>query len=261
MPDSPNVYRALWSAKEYLRQYYTAAEPQTDERHSLMMLAAWLRGGPRVQRALEVGCGPVPYRALLLTPHADEIHLADFLIENLAEVRAWKEERPGHHDWDSYLRGALALEGGDPVGDLASRKADLRSKMADLRVCNLTREHPLGLPTTYDLVTSFYCAEAISHEKADWERHVTNLAGLVGPGGRLFVTAVRNCTSYRVFDHEFPASQVNEADWARLLAVLGFPPDRTIIDVVATPEFVSEGFDSVCVIRAVRGGPHPAEVM
>ena len=99
MADAADAYRTAWSAAEYLRQYYMTPSLATDERHSVTLLCDWLRGGPRVGRALEVGCGPVPYRAALLAPHADEIHLADYLPGNLAAVRLWRDDRPGQHDW------------------------------------------------------------------------------------------------------------------------------------------------------------------
>lgn len=252
MPDvADNVYRTTWSPAEYLRQYYMTPSLTTDDQHSLPMLGDWLRGGPRVERALEVGCGPVPYRAALLASHADEIHLADYLPGNLAEVRLWRDDRPGQHDWDGFLREALTLEGrAGTEAEMRDRKAELRKKITRLLACDLTRREPLGVAATYDLVASFYCAEAISSSVADWGQYVANLARLVSPGGRMFVVAIRNARGYRVFDTTFPAAPVDEDDWHRMLPTLGFDPARTEIDVVAVPGFVAEGFDSVCVVRA-----------
>lgn len=254
MPDAAdNVYRTTWSPAEYLRQYYTTPPLTTDERHAVTLLADWLRVGPRVERSLEVGCGPVPYRAALLAPHADEIYLADYLPGNLAEVRLWRDDRPGQHDWDGFLREALTLEGrAGTDAETRDRKAELRRKITRLLACDLTQREPLGVAATYDLVASFYCAEAISGTVLGWERHVANLAGLVSPGGRMFVAAIRNARSYRVFDATFPAAPVDEGDWHRLLPALGFDPARTEIDVVAVPDFVAEGFDSVCVVRTQK---------
>lgn len=253
MRDADNVYRTAWSPAEYLRQYYMTPSLPTDERHAVTLLADWLRNGLRVERAIEVGCGPVPYRAALLTQYAEEIHLADYLPGNLAEVRRWRDDQPGQHDWDGFLREALTLEGG--VGtdaEVRDRKAELRQKITGLLACDLTRREPLGFSVIYDLVTSFYCAEAISGAVAEWEQHVANLARLVSPSGRMFVASIRNARSYRVFDATFPAAPVNEGDWHRVLPTLGFDPARTEIDVVAVPDFLEEGFDSVCIVRTQK---------
>ena len=118
--------------------------------------------------------------------------------------------------------------------------------------CDLTQRQPLGCVATYDLVTSFYCAEAISTTIDAWESYVSNMASLVAPGGRLFIVALRNANNYRVFDVTFPATPVNENDWLRLLPTLGFDPARTAVGFVAVPDFVEEGFDSVCIVGAQK---------
>lgn len=251
---SAAVYRQSWDAKAYLRQYYTTPTLAGDDWISLPFLAEWLRGRPPVGRALEVGCGPVPYRAALFGA-AGEIHLADYLPANLDEVRLWLDDLPGQHNWDVFLGEALSII--SPLGgsEVQSFKRRLRSQITRLVPCDLWQPLPLGAPAAYELVTSFYCAEAVTSSVSDWERIVANLAGLVAPGGRLFVAAVRNADHYRVFEATFPAARVSETDWARLLPALGFDPARTRIDVATVPDWVDEGFDSICVIRAEKRGP------
>lgn len=250
--DSAAAYRESWDPLAYLRQYYATPTLAGDDWVSLPFLADWVRG-LRVPLALEVGCGPVPYRAALLKDCADEIHLADYLPANLAEVRLWLDDRPGQHDWDVFLGEALTIlgqSGGD--AELRACKAALRRRVTRLLPCDLWQPRPLGEAAAYGLVTSFYCAEAITSSVPAWERLVAHLAGLVAPGGRLFVAAVRNARHYRVFDATFPAACVGEADWSRLLPALGFDPAATRIDVAAVPDWVDEGFDSICVVRAAK---------
>lgn len=240
----------MWSATEYLRQYYSGATHSRDETELLTRLANWLRGSAPVRTALEVGCGPVVHHAALITPYADEIHLADFLPDNLEQIRLWRDDLPGQHDWSALLRHTLELEGDG--ADAGERAAELRRKITQLLHCDLTQSHPLGAPASYDLVTSFFCGECVRSDVAEWEQVVTNLAGLVAPGGRLFIAAVRNASFYHVFDRTFPAACVNETHWSALLPKLGFDPAKTTVEAVSIPDWVDQGFDSICVIGAMK---------
>ena len=239
-----------WSATEYLRQFYTTATLATDDVELLTRLAKWLRGTAPVQRALEVGCGPVIHHAALVTPYADEIHLADFLPDNLDQIRLWRDNLPGQHNWSALFRHTLELEGAS--ADPGERATGLRRKITQLLHCDLTEPHPLGAPASYDLVTSFFCGECVRSEVAEWEQVVANLAGLVAPGGRLFIAAVRNASFYHVFDRTFPAACVNETHWSALLPKLGFDPAQTTVEAVSIPDWVDQGFDSICVIAAAK---------
>ena len=95
--------------RSYLDTYY-AGDPSIDERIVSRFLAregAVLSHG----RYAEIGCGPTVHHIMPIAPHVAEIHLLDYLEENLALVRAWCEEVPGAHDWSRFTRMALADAG------------------------------------------------------------------------------------------------------------------------------------------------------
>lgn len=52
-------------------------------------LSAWLGTGRTYDSAIDIGCGPTVHHAFPLAPFIREIHLADYLPANLAEVRLW----------------------------------------------------------------------------------------------------------------------------------------------------------------------------
>ena len=47
---------------------------------------------------------------------------------------------------------------------------------------------------------------------------MTNITGLVGPGGLFITAALRRCRCYRVGDKRFPCANVDEHDLRRVLA-------------------------------------------
>ena len=49
-----------------------------------------------------------------------------------------------------------------------------------------------------------------------------------------------------------PAACLNETHWTALLPKLGFDPAKKTVEAVAIPDWVDQGFDSICVIGAAR---------
>lgn len=249
MPDDP--YRAF-DPRAYLRQYYTTPDVAGDERAVFHRLTDLVRRVGEFSTAIDVGCGPTLHHAFPLAPHAREVHLADYLPGNLAEVRRWLDGAPGAHDWNPYFRGVLRIEG-TPEERLAGRAAELRRKVTALKHCDLRRPDPLGDRATYDLVTSFFTAECMTGERAEWEAALGRLLGLVGPGGTVFLAALRDSTRYAVLGHWFPTVPVTEADFPPLLARHGFRSETIVAEGVAVPDWADEGFDGICVVSGTKG--------
>ena len=246
-----------WSAKEYLRQYYSTDELAQDDRAFLPFLLHSLASHGRFRRALEIGCGPVHYRALPLVWHADEVCLADALEENLEAIRQWIARDAQAHDWSRLIRDVLRLAGkACSPADVTEAERFLRERLILLPKCDLLADKDeidrRGLPGRYDLVTSYYCAEFISGDRGDWERAVGNLVDLAHPGGRLFVAAARNCDHYDIFDRRYAATPVDERDWRESLRQQGIEDESIHVQVIGVPQWKDQGFDSICVIEAVK---------
>jgi len=141
-PEGSDVYHQAWDPRAYLRQYYTLETLSEDERANAAFLVRWLRqSGRRFRRALEFGCGPTIHHAAFLVPFVEELHLADYLPANLAEVRKWLDAAADAHDWDAQLSGILAM------GQAATGTADpLQRRKADLRRRARLRSARPGLP-------------------------------------------------------------------------------------------------------------------
>lgn len=212
-----------------------------------------IAGTTTLDTALEFGCGPTIHHAAMLVPFVRSIHLADYLPQNLEQVRRWLNGHPEAHNWDVYLAGALAEEGLTRPEDLVERKEQLRQRVTALKQGNIRQENPLGDGATYDLVASFYCLEAVTADRAEWALFLARLARLVRPGGILLLGAVRRCNVYHVFEREFPTTYLDESDFAAELPRVGFPAEQTVIRVAEGVGWGEQGFDSVLCVRAVKG--------
>lgn len=248
-------YDKEWNARAYLQQYYSTPYVPDDTQAVLRFLTEQLFNRPNgYETAIDFGCGPTLYTAIAIAPYVQEIHLADYVAENLWEVRQWLEHKPGAHDWAVYLRWIAELQIGSPpsVDQLIARADELRRKVVGLHQCNIRQVIPLGEPRTFDLVVSCFCIEAVSTNRTDWARFLGNLSNLVADDGNLILAAVRHCSGYEVLGKRFPAVFLDENDFTDILPQLGFDLDSMIVRTVPITEWTDEGFDSICLVSAQK---------
>jgi len=242
-----------WNASDYLSEYY--GEILDDERHALQFLADALRDVAIVDRALDIGCGPCVHHCFPLTPHAREIHCADFVAGNRDAITRWIEDGNGAHDWRAFAVHTLACEGVDAGADaVARRQHETRKRITAVLAADVRAADPLGAAARegYALVTSHYCAEAISTDKSVFRDNMKNLASLVAPGGILITSTCGAADFYKVGDRHFPCSGVTAQDVLSSLSTLGF---RDIdLRIRSTPAHTSQGYASVVFARATK--PH-----
>jgi hypothetical protein len=67
--------------------------------------------GSHLSQMLEVGCGPTLHNVIPLIRFVDEIHMADYLPDNLEQIQLWLDNHPDAHNWDVHIKTALELEG------------------------------------------------------------------------------------------------------------------------------------------------------
>jgi len=242
-----------WNARDYLTEYY--GEVMDDERHALAFLVESVRGLPRIARALDIGCGPGVHHCFALVARAEEIHVADFVTGNLDEIERWRARRPGAHDWSPFTAETLALEGVAPSAEtIACREDQTRARLTLLLAADVRAADPMGpgWRARYPLVTSHYCAEAISTDKAVFRSNVANLASLVEPGGTLVLSTCGAADCYKVGERRFPCSGVTANDVLSALVAAGF---RNVdLRVRSTPSHTAQGYASVIFARATRPG-------
>lgn len=247
-------------AADYLTTYY-CQPPTQDEQAVLAFLSRQYPKIPAQPCAIEIGCGPTVHHVLPLAPFVSEIHMADYLADNLELVRRWRDGERGAHSWHRYTSLALALEGRSPsAANVQQREADTRRKITRLLACDLKSETPLGMIRQYPVVGSFYCAENIGITRDEWARMMRRLADLVAPGGYLFLSALRETTFYVVqtsdgITRQLPCASLTEDDFAGLLPALGFDPRQSVVESQRLTGQEGEGVNGVILVAARKRAP------
>lgn len=239
--------------EEYLREYY--GEVMSDEHFAMQFLVEALARLEPVSVALEFGCGPTVHHALPMAPLAGEIHLAEFLESNRAQIEKWLSNDEDAFNWRHFGRETLELEGmASPTDEqIGAREQMLRAKITQLWPTNIFETNPLGEDKRgfYPLVASHYCAEACTTDKSEWRSCMKNIVSLVASGGTLILSCCSSANAYAVGELFFPCAGVDETDVLASLRENGF----TDIDlrVRQVPAQTEQGFSSVIFASAVKG--------
>src|SRR5215207_2113036 len=190
-----------WHPQEYLSQYYETPRVADDEKTIYQFLMSYLRRRKTpLASALDIGTGPTVHHEIMLAPYTRHLDIADFLQPNLSEISRWLNGEGGAHNWDTYVKGILAMEGASEISPstIEARKRLVKERVRQVLRCNIKQAQPLGRDVQYPLVTAFYLADSVASSKADWSLYMANIASLVSPGGMLLISALRNAEYYRV---------------------------------------------------------------
>lgn len=236
-----------WCASAYLRDYYSAVENDECVTMQFLVDAAAFVGD--VPRLLEFGCGPTVHHLFPFAPRAAEIHVADYLDDNLAAVRGWVDGADDAHDWSPFAEYTLRAElgRGPSARERAEREELTRDRITTFRHVDARRTQPFrdGRPARYPAVLCCFCPDSITGDLEEWRRCTEHVAGLVAPGGWLVLAALGGASSYRVGPVRFPSAGVVADDVAALLMSCGFSRLGTSIITARAVDDGDHGFDAV----------------
>ncbi|BCJ47208.1 hypothetical protein GCM10010168_72030 [Actinoplanes ianthinogenes] len=243
-----------WVPAEYLTDYYRSVEP--DEIATIAFLVDAMRHAERDQPILYFGTGPTLHHVFACAETASEIHLGDYLPENLAEIQRWIERAPDAHDWRPFVRYTLQCEGNPrPTEDEVTAREDLtRAKITDL--VRVDAHHPRPVQRNYPMVVSAYCADSATADRATWQVFMRHITGLVEPGGLFLTAALRRCRGYTVGGKTFPGADIDEHDLRATLRP-EFAPRHQKIEVIPTAQHDAHGYGAIVLCRARRTRPTP----
>ncbi len=253
------VYAAWseWQPANYLAEYYE--EVMADERYAMEFLVESMRKVGSVSLALDFGCGPTVHHLFPLLPKVQELHLAEYLESNREEVERWLRGQ-ATHDWLPFSRETLRLEEVSAEGtspetldvQARAREQQVRERVTAVLPGDAGDENPLGLEkrASYPLVTSHYCAEGATNDKKTWRRYMSNIAGLVAPGGTLILSACGAANFYCVGERLFPCAGVTAQDVLQALQEDGF--GNIDLRVRLVPDHSEQGYGSVIFACGVK---------
>ena len=182
-------------------------------------------------RFIELGCGPTVHHILPFAPHVSEIQMADYLDENLEQVRIWQANSGDAHNWNQYTEFTLKCEGTEPSPDLVATREQLaREKISRLTLCDLKKETPAEFRGQYDTVGCFYCAEEVGIDIEEWRQVMRRATDYLAPGGTFYMAALLGMETYDVRDESgnlalYPCACISEQDVRDVLDTLGFPKE------------------------------------
>ncbi|GIF01468.1 guanitoxin biosynthesis pre-guanitoxin forming N-methyltransferase GntF [Paractinoplanes rishiriensis] len=243
-----------WVPAEYLTDYYRTVEP--DEIATIAFLVDAMHHAERDQPVLYFGTGPTLHHVFACAETASEIHLGDYLPENLAEIQRWIDRAPGAHDWRPFVRYTLQCEGitGPTDAEVTARENLTRAKITKL--VRVDARHPRPVNRSYPTVVSAYCADSATGDRATWELFMRHITGLVQPGGLFLTAALRRCRGYMVGGKTFPGADIDERDLRAALRP-DFEPPHEGIEVIPTAQHGSHGYAAILLCQARRAQPAP----
>ena len=173
-------------SKRYLQTYYKNIDP--DELEIAKFLVEEykkIKGKPKM---LEIGCGPTVHHILPAAPYVSQIHMADYLPQNLNEIKLWKYKPEKAHTWNHFTKKILELEGHNPtIVDVANREDSLRNIIKKFSLCNVLKDPPVSAKEKYPVVGFFYCAEEVTTSITEWRVVMRRVSDLISKGGQLLL--------------------------------------------------------------------------
>jgi hypothetical protein len=183
--------------------------------------AADRRGTSTPLRAADVGTGPNLYPVLATAPHVTAIDAAApnrrYLLDQLDELD------PVWGQW-------IAL-GREHASNVSGSTVQARMRVGATSILELP-------PRTYEIVTSFFCAESFTDDRKTFAAACERLVAAIRPEGLLAAAFMLGSTGYDTAGRDFPAVPIELAD----------------LDEVFTPLFTDVSIEPVPHGADVRAG-------
>jgi uncharacterized protein YbgA (DUF1722 family) len=239
-----------WQANDYFKTYYSDVVLPDEQIVLAYQIEVLKQSEHKFGRGIEYGCGPTLHRAIAAARYAFRIDMADWLPDNLAQVKSWLDAGPSNPDWQRFTQYVLSLEAGSVVADL--RKVEWREELTrkvirNMVVSDARWRHPLGPERHefYDLLISGFCVDAVSSDKTVWRRCMRNVLSTLHEGGLMVMHALHQCKAYKVGDRMFPGADLSADDMFKALLDNGFERSSIDVQVVPCPDNTVYGYSGI----------------
>lgn len=213
-----------FNPRHYLKTYYSKIGSE-----NLSLLDFFSKAYQGVKKGsimLEFGGGPTVYPLITAVSKVKTIHFADYLEQNLNEVKLWKDGAADAFSWQKFFKKALHLEGNKRVSkkQIILRKNLVRKKITKFLHCDAFNQDPLGRKyrNYYDIINTNFVTESITDKKEIWEKLIANICSMLKKNGILIMTAIKDARYYHVGKRAFPSTRITEEDIIKVLLKLGF---------------------------------------
>ena len=247
-----------WQAQDYFKTYYSEVVLPDEQAVLAYQIETLQRFEQKFGRGLEYGCGPTLHRAIAAARYAFRLDLADWLPDNLAQVRAWLGAGSANTDWNRFTDYILSIESRGEAVDasrIQRREEQTRKVIRNLHVSDARWRLPLGPARQgfYDLLVSGFCLDAVSSDKRVWHRCMSNVLSTLQAGGLLILHSLYRCKAYKVGERMFPGADVSEDDLIESLLANGFTRRSMDVQVIPCPDNIQYGYRGILVASARKG--------
>jgi hypothetical protein len=215
--------------RQYVDTYYQGA-PTADEVAIIRFLNERLRsialpcGESGSREFFEAACGPTVHHALAISRYVDTIWMADYLSENLDEVRSWIRNEEQAHRWSKYSKMILEQQGRacPSETEIQAHEETTRLQIAKVLSCDFMQPEILQPFRQFSCVGCFYGIEVVAMSKAAFREILHRLARLVIPGGYLMLSTLSQARSYVFAQSEeaqekLPTAYIEKSDLVSMM--------------------------------------------
>lgn len=217
----------------YLRQYYGSNCLSRGLKIILCFLPNIAARLPKVKRFLDVGSGPTIFMAVGFREKANEIYLSDYADQNRQQLINWlksdneSDETP--FDWAPICKAIAKLEVIDS-DNWRRLELEAKDKVRGILFCDVHRDNVLGhnldlASEKFDIVSSVFCLEYASKNSHEYRRAMTNVCGLLKPGGWLILGGAFEESFYTLGKKRFRCHYLTQGELFEALREAGILVD------------------------------------
>jgi nicotinamide N-methyltransferase len=206
--------------RAYLERYYATVDAE-DEVLLTFLHDVFSASGVR-RDLLDIGSGPTVYQFLSASKNIGRMVATDPFAANLNEIAAWRDYSSDAFNWDPFVNYVARLEN-DAQSDAASIKARTRAALACDTLGAVTSQdlHSLARHQTFDIVSSYFCFDAVSETEREFAHCVEAACGVLRPDGVLVLSVLKNACRYQVNGDAFPVLVMDERKLTDILCGCG----------------------------------------
>ena len=236
-------YLKCFSAKEYLRVYYSEKDWQSHFRGKLYneffkkYSSKWDMNNAKL---LDFSGGAVILNYISAAPYVSEIVHSAYKEEERKQIELWKINAKNCHDWNPFIKYVVREIEGDTAWQ--DRVEMLRSKIKIVS-CNILEEHPLPLTeelNSFSVICTSFALEAACKTIDDFKSAIKKLVKVLRVGGYIAVLFAEDETFYIIGKDKWailPISlaQVTEAVEDTGCVVVMSERDPTPLELIENP--------------------------
>jgi NNMT/PNMT/TEMT family len=242
----------MFSSHDYWRRNYRELQPEDREiiRRAGHFLTSALAGGPRVQRAIDVGAGANLYPALLMLPWTEQILLSDISKSNVRWLNDQLAEEASPWPWRPFWEEMREVK---DYSDVDNPRRRLREAcVSEPGHAGVEQLNVFGLPKAWwNLGTMFFVAESITEDPAEFRAAVAAFVGALAPGAPFAAAFMAGSDGYLVDGTHFPALPISPDDVRHCLIELGVREPS--VDLLDTSQRVRDGYAGMIIATGLAG--------